>query len=45
MGATGETRQVVDDFPLVIVDNKDSERILKLAAMVIGKVVTAWGKR
>ena len=38
MGAAGETRQVVDDFPLVIVNNKDSERILKLVAMIVSLI-------
>ena len=41
MGAAWETRHIVDYFPLVIVNNKHGQRILKLAAMLVREVVAS----
>ena len=39
MGAAWEIRHVVNYFPVVIVNNKHGQRILKLAAMIAREVV------
>ncbi len=41
IGAAWEIRHVVDYFPLVVVNIKHGQRILKLAAMIVREVVSS----